>query len=330
MNNRRKLLIALGAGALASPFDSLAQQQGKVWRVGVLAPRQVRFVDSDNFYGHFRQGMRELGYVEGKNLVFEWRSTEGNNVRLPGLAAELVSLEVDIIVTAGTPATSAAKKATTKIPIIAATMGDPVLSGLVNSLARPEGNITGLSNMSADVSPKRLEMLLSMVPKLSRLALLVNPSNPSAVRSSEIIRAAGQQRGLSIMRVDAQTPQEIDQAFSWMRQQNAGALYVSLDATFNQQVNRIAELTAKYRLPAMGGDRAYVEAGVLMSYGISIADQFRRAATYVDKIFKGAKPAALPVEQPTIFELFINGKTAKALGLKIPQSLLIMVDKVIE
>ena len=288
------------------------------------------FLDSDYNYGPFRQGMRELGYVEGKNLVIEWRSAEGKYERLPGLATELVNLKVDVIVTAGTPATSAAQKATTTISIVMGSVADPVGNGFVKSLARPAGNITGLSNMSGDVSPKQLEMLLGMVPKLSRVALLVNPANPANVKSLEIVQAEGQKRGVKILRADARTPQEIDNAFSWIRQQNAGALMVWTEPLFLQQKSQIAELTAKHRLPSMGGDRMFSEAGVLMSYGPNIADQFRRAATYVDKIFKGARPADLPVEQPTKFELVINRKTAKALGLTIPQSLLISADKVIE
>jgi len=330
MNTRRKLLASLGVSLLATPFGSFAQQQGKIWRVGFLAGRHVDFLDSDYNYGPFRQGMRELGYVEGKNLVIEWRSAEGKNERLPGLATELVNLKVDVIVTAGTPATSAAQKATTTISIVMGSVADPVANGFVKSLSQPAGNITGLSNMSGDVSPKQIEMLLDMVPKLSRVALLVNPTNAANLKSLEIVRAAGQKLGVTILRADARTPQEIDNAFSWIRQQNAGALMMWTEPLFLQQKGQIAELAAKHRLPAMGGDRIYSEAGVLMSYGPNIADQYRRAATYVDKILKGAKPADLPVEQPTKFELVINRKTAKALGLTIPQSLLISADKVIE
>ncbi|MSP96592.1 MAG: ABC transporter substrate-binding protein, partial [Betaproteobacteria bacterium] len=286
---------------------------------------------SDYYYGPFRQGMRELGYVEGKNLVIEWRSAEGNNERLPDLAAELVNLKVDVIIAGGTPATSAAQKATGTIPIIMGGIGDPIGSGFIKSLARPAGNITGLSGMGEGVLVlKQLEMLLAMVPKLSRVAVLVNPSNTYNIKVLEIVRAAGQKRGVKILRVEARTPQEIDNAFSSVRQQNAGALIVLLEPFFQQQKSQIAELTAKHRLPAMAADRVYSEAGVLMSYGQSVAGQYRRAAYYVDKIFKGAKPGDLPVERPTIFELVINGKTAKALGLKIPQSLLISADKVIE
>ncbi len=330
MNTRRKLLVALGASALTAPLSSLAQQQGKVWRIGFLAQRHVEFLDSDFQYGPFRPSMRELGYVEGKNLVIELRSAEGNSERLPGLASELVNLKVDVIIAGGTPATRAAQKATTTIPIVMVSVGDPVGTGLVKSLARPGGNITGLSNLSVDIGPKRLEMLLTMVPKLSRVAFLVNPSNTANMKTLESVQAAGKKRGVTILGVEARTPQEIDNAFSLMRQQNAGALIVGLEGLFNQQKSQIAELTAKHRLPSITGDRIYAEAGCLMSYGTNLADIFRRAATYVDKIFKGAKPGDLPVEQPTKFELVINGKTAKALGLKIPQSLLISADKVIE
>jgi putative ABC transport system substrate-binding protein len=216
--------------------------------------------------------------------------------------------------------------------------GDPIGSGFVKSLARPAGNITGLSSMSVDISLKQLEMLLAMVPKLSRVGLLVNPTNAFSskglvtvqAKNIEIVEAEARKRGVKILRADARTPQEIDNAISSIRQQNAGALIVRLDQFFLQQKNQIAELTAKHRLPAMAGDRMFSEAGVLMSYGTNFAAQFRRVAIYVDKIFKGANPGDMPIEQPTIFELFINGKTAKALGLTIPQSLLASADKVIE
>jgi putative ABC transport system substrate-binding protein len=330
MNNRRKLLIALGAGALTAPLGSFAQPQGKVWRVGFLTPRHVDFLNSDAYYGPFIQGMRDLDYVEGKNLVIELRSAEGRNERLPGLAVELVNLKVDVIVVASTPSTSAAQKATTTIPIVMGNIGDPVRNGFIKSLPRPAGNITGVTNMGADVKLKQLEMLLTMVPKLSRVAVLVNPNNASNIASLDVVQATGQTRGVKIVRADARTPQEIDKVFSLIRQQNGGALIVSTDPLFQQQQIQIAELSAKHRVPSVAPDRTYAESGVLMSYGPSLADQFRRAATYVDKIFKGAKPADLPVEQPMKFELLINGKAAKALGLTIPQSLLISADKVIE
>jgi putative ABC transport system substrate-binding protein len=329
MNNRRKLLIMLGAGALAAPLGSFAQQQGKIWRVGFLSLRRPASLNSD-FYGAFLQGMRDLGYVEGKNLVIEWRFADGKLERLPELAAELVKLKVDVIVAAGPQAISAAQKATVTIPIVMATAPDPVGSGFVKSLAHPGGNITGLSNISADISPKQLEMLLSIVPKLSRVAVLVNPTNSSHATVLKNVQGAAQRIAVTILSLDARTPQEIEKAFSAMAREKAGAVIVARDGLLIQQARQIAALAVKYRMPSIHGIREYVEAGGLMSYGPSLTDNFRRAATYVDKIFKGAKPGDLPVEQPTKLELIINGKTAKALGLTIPQSLLISADKVIE
>ena len=274
--------------------------------------------------------MRERGYIEGKNLEIEWRYAEGKVARLPGLAVELIKLKVDVIVAAGTQATSAAQKASTTIPIVMGSAGDPVGSGFVESLAHPGGNITGLSNLFGDVGSKHFEMLLSMVPKLSSVAVLVNPSNSSYTTTLKNIQAAAQRVGVNSLLVEAQTAQEIEKAFSVMTRERAGAVIVEQDAFFNQQSRQIAELAAKNRLPSVAGIRRFADDGVLMSYGPSFADTYRRAATYVDKIFKGAKPGDLPVEQPMVFELLINRKTAKALGLKIPQSLLISADKVIE
>jgi putative ABC transport system substrate-binding protein len=330
MNNRRKLVIALGAGALAGPFGSFAQQQGKVWRVGFLtASSRPASLDSD-FYGVFRQEMRELAYIEGKNLVIEWRFAEGKHERLPGMAVELVQLKMDVIVAVGAPAISAAQKATATIPIVMGNTGDPVGTGFVKSLAHPGGNITGVTNINAELSPKLLELLLSMAPKLSRVAILMNPAIPSHATVLENVQAAAQKTNVKILPVKARTPQAIENAFSIMTRENAEALIVVFEAFFVSQQRQIAELAAKHRLPSITATRAYVEAGGLMSYGPNNGDQYRRTAAYVDKIFKGAKPSDLPVQQPTKFELFINGKTAKALGLTIPQSLLTMADKVIE
>ena len=330
MNNRRKLLIVLGTGALAAPFGSLAQQQGKVWRVGFLAMRSPTASNPVVTYGAFLQGMRELGYVEGKNLIVEWRFAEGKVERLPTLAAELVQLKVDVIVAAGVQPTSAAQKATTTIPIVMGNSIDPVGSGFVASLVRPGGNITGLSNLIGDLGPKHFEMLRSMVPKLSRVAILVNPTNSGHATILETVQTAAQKSSVKILSVQARNPQEIESAFSTMTQDNAEAVIVANDLFFNQERRQLAELAAKNRLPSVAATRQYVEAGGLMSYGPSFAENYRRAATYVDKIFKGAKPGDLPVEQPTKFEMFINRKTAKALGLTIPQSLLISADKIIE
>jgi putative ABC transport system substrate-binding protein len=330
MNNRRKLLVALGASALTTPLRSFAQQQGKVWRIGYLS-QTVRPASSDSgTFGVFWRGMRDLGYVEGKNLVIESRFADGRVERIPGLAAELVQLKVDLILAGdGTPATSAAQKATATIPIVMST-GDPVGSGFIKSLAHPGGNITGVSNLSGDMGPKHLEMLASMVPKLSRVAVILDPSNSSHPPLIKSIVAAAQKVGVKILPVEARSAKEIENAFSIMVKERAGAIIVLPTSIFALQRNQIAELAAKTRLPSIAATRNYADVGVLMSYGPNQEDIYRRLATYVDKILKGAKPADIPVEQPMIFELFINGKTAKALGLKIPPSLLILTDKVIE
>ena len=329
MNTRRKIIFAMGAGALA-PLASFAQAPGKVWRVGFLSQRHVDFVDADFIYGPFVQGLRELGYVEGKNLVIDWRSAEGKSDRLPELAAELVQLKLDVLAVAGTPASLAAQKATATIPIVLIAVADPVDSGLVKSLARPGGNSTGLSIMSVELAPKRLEMLRSMAPKVTRVAVLVNPSNPSNSLVLKNVQAAGQTLGVKIFAVEASTPQEIATAFSEIARQKAGALMVTQEALFTQQKNQIVELAAKQRLPSISAFGEYVEAGGLMSYGQNLRDTFKRAATYVDKIFKGVKVSELPVEQPMRFEMVLNMKTAKALGLKVPQAILIQATKVIE
>ena len=330
MKTRRRLLVALGGGLLTAPLAAFAQQKGKVWRIGFLAARsRPESLDSD-FFGGFPQGMRELGYVEGRNLVIEWRFADGRNERLLDLATELVQLKVDVILVAGTPATSAAQKTTTTIPIVMGNTNDPVGGGFVKSLARPGGNVTGLSNLLVDLGPKHLEMLASMVPKLPRVAVLRNPANSSNVRNLESIQAAAQQIGKVILAVEARTAKEIESAFLMMTQQNTDAVIVLTDAFLVDQRRQIAELATRNRLPSISSFREYTEAGGLMSYGPNFRDNFRRAATYVDKILKGAKPADLPVEQPTKFELVINMKTAKALGLTIPQSILVRADSVIE
>ena len=328
MNNRRKLLVTLGAGVLAfaAPPGSLDQQQGKVWRVGFLLPASASLSSSNT--NAFLKGMRELGYVEGKNLVIEWRFADGKLERLPGLAAELVQLKVDIIVTAGSPAISAAQKATTTIPVVMATVGDPVGSRFVKSLARPGGNITGLSNMAGDIAAKFIDLLRSVVPKLSRVAMLT-PST-SYGELSKSVQAAAQKAGVKTLVAEASTPQEIENAFSMMVREKADAVFVGSPSVFAQQHRQIAELALKYRMPSLFQDRVTVEAGGLMSYGQKFTDLYQRSATYVDKILKGAKPGDLPVEQPVSFELVVNVKTAKALGLTIPQSLLLRAVEVIQ
>jgi putative tryptophan/tyrosine transport system substrate-binding protein len=326
MNRRRKLVIAFGAGALVTPLASFAQQQRKVWRVGFLSPASASLSSSNT--NAFLKRMRELGYVEGKNLVVEWRFADGKLERLPGLAAELVQLKVDVIVTGGSPAISAAQKATSTIPIVMTPAGDPVGSGFVKSLARPGGNITGLSVMSGDTSAKLLELLRSVVPKLSRVAMLTPSTTYGPL--SKGVQAAAQKAGVKTLVAEASTPQEIENAFSMMVRQKADAVIVGSPTTFAQQHRQIAELALKYRMPSMFQDRVYVEAGGFMSYGQKFTDFYERSATYVDKILKGAKPGDLPVEQPVSFELVVNLKTAKALGLTIPPSFLLRADDVIQ
>ena len=341
MSNRRKLIAAAGAAALTAPFASIAQQPGtpagppgKIWRIGVLAPSHRAAALDPLFSGAFPLGMRDLGYVEGKNLVIEWRFGDNKIESLPGLAAELVQWKPDVLVAIAHSAALASQKATSTIPIVMTTASDPVAAGLVKSLARPGGNLTGQVNLSAELGPKRLEMLLAITsastPKPPTVAVMMSNATASNLEAADTISAAGKKRGVTIVPFVAGTAPEIDNAFAAMRNQQAAGLIVLLNPLFQQQRDQIAALAAKHRLPCIAADRIYVEAGCLMSYGTNLAGLFRHAATYVDKILKGAKPADLPVEQPTKFELFINGKSAKALGLTIPQSLLISADKVIE
>jgi putative ABC transport system substrate-binding protein len=322
------LIFILVLGLLAAPFAAEAQQPAKVPRIGYLSVLSP--TDNPHLLEAFRQGLRELGYVEGQNIAIEYRFAEGRPERLPALAAELVRLKVDVIVTAAPPAPEAAKQATSTIPIVVANTGDPVAEGLVASLARPGGNITGLSSISPEVVGKQLELFKEVAPKVSRVAVLQNPNNhahPSVLRQAE---GAARALGVQLHILQARTPPEIDAAFAAMRSQRAGGVLVLRDSLFFAQRTQIVALAAKSRLPAVYGIREEAEAGGLMSYGANLAANYRRAATYVDKILKGAKPADLPVEQPTRFELVINGKTAKALGLTIPQSVLIRADQIIQ
>jgi len=262
--------------------------------------------------------------------VIEWRAADGRYERLPDLAAELVQLKMDVIVAASTLATSAIQKASTTIPIVMINVANPVDSGFVESLARPGGNITGVSNMAGELSSKHLDILISMVPKLSRVALLVNPTNLAHGATRKNIQTAASTVGVKILPLEARNLQEIENAFSDIAKERIEAMIVAQDPVFNQYARQIAELARKYRMATAFGTREPVVVGGLMSYGSSNADAFRRAASYVDKILRGAKPSELPVEQPTQFELIINGKTAKALGLKIPQSILVQATEVIE
>ena len=342
MITRRKFVLAAGAGTLAGPFAALAQAPnvpagaaGKIWRVGILGfPQRPASLESHYAYGGIPQGMRDHGYTEGRNLAIEWRFAENDAKRLPTLAAELAQWKPDVLVAGGDQAALALKNATTTIPIVTIAIGDPLSIGLIKSLARPGGNITGVTNVAADLGPKQLELLLAMVagasPKVTRVAVLINPAAAPHYERLPGIEAAAKTLGINIVPVEAQNPAQLDTAFATMRQQGAGALFVLVHPFFQQHSQQIAELAAKARLPSMTGASIYPEAGCLMSYGTNFFEHFRRATYYVDRIFKGARPADLPFEQPTKFELVINARTARALGLKIPQALLISAERVIE
>jgi putative ABC transport system substrate-binding protein len=311
---------------LALPLAE-AQQPTKTARIAVLGfttPEGAGFA-----IAALKQGLQELGYVEDRNAVFEIRWAGGKRERLSDLAKELVALKPDVIVATSTVTALAARRATTTIPIVVASAADPVGGGLVKSLARPGGNVTGLSNLSADFSPKLLEFLLAVVPRLSLVAVLSNSSNPINATIVRNIQIEAQRLNLNVLLIEAQAPAEIENAVARMARENAGALVVLSDPLFIGQRRQIAELASRNRMPSAFGVREHVEAGGLMSYGQNLPAQFRRAATYVDKILKGAKPADLPIEQATKLELVINLKTAKALGITIPQSVLVRADEVI-
>ena len=320
--------VILVLNVILAPHAADAQQTGKVYRIGILetiaASRNATNIDA------FRQGLKELGYVEGQNLAIEYRSADGRAERFADLAAELLWLQVDLIVTRGTPAALAAKKATKTVPIVMAASGDPLGSGIVASLARPGGNITGLSSIVADLGPKRLELLKEALQTVSRVGVVANMSNPAIEAEWRQIQAAARLLGIDTELLDIRTEVDIESAFEKVRRRRADALIVTLDALTQTNRERIATLSAKHRLPAVYASREFMEVGGLLAYGVSYPHLYRRAATFVDRIFKGTKPGELPVEQPTRFDLVINLKTAKALGLTIPQTVLLQADQVIE
>jgi ABC-type uncharacterized transport system substrate-binding protein len=311
---------------LASVHPAGAQQPKKVPRIGFLSQNQAgSLVDA------FRQGLRDLGYVEGKNIVVEYRWAEGKYDKISVVLAEFARLKVDVIVAGGgaVPAL-AAKKATTTIPVVVTNVGDPVAFGLVDNLARPGGNITGLAIVSLELSGKRLEILKETIPKVSRMAVLWSPENPGSVANMKATEAPASSLGITLQSIEVRQPDELERAFSAMKKEHAGALVVINSPLVVSQLKQIVRLAAKHRLPAIYNESRFVEDGGLMSYGPNYADLYRRAATYVDKILKGAKPADLPVEQPTKFELVINLKTAKQINLTIPPNVLARADKVIK
>ncbi len=329
MTNRRVFISTLAGCLLVAPLVVLAQQPaGRVHRIGFLGNTTPAL--EANLVGPFREGLRELGYVEGQNIVIEYRWVEGKYERAPTLLAELLARNVEVIVTARTPASLAVQKATMSIPVVVVGVGDPVVTGLVASLARPGGNITGLTSIGEALEGKRLELLREVAPKVSHVAVLWNPVNSTLKGALDELQAAAAVLQIRVLLVSVRAADEFDNAFAAIARERPGALLILGDRLFLQNRARIMAFAAKNRLPGVYAYRELVEAGGLMSFGPSYSGMHRRAAYYVDRILKGAKPADLPVEQPTKFELVINLKTAKALGLTIPPSLLQRADQVIE
>ena len=324
---RRELLAALGGAAIAWPLAARAQQAGKVYRVGMLETTSAA-LNAANLDA-LREGLRQLGYVEGQNLVVEYRSADGRPGHFSDLAAELIRLNVDVIVTRGTPAAIAAKKASNTIPIVMAASGEPLGSGLIVSLARPGGNVTGLSSLASDTYTKRVALLREIVPAVARILVLLNMSNPVLAGEWRVIQKATSSLGIQPQLSDIRVREDIERAFNTASGQR-DALVVGNDTLTQSNRRLVVELAAEHRLPAIYAAREFVDAGGLIAYGVSYPDLYRRAAAYINKILKGVKPADLPVEQPSKFELVISVKTAHALGLAVPPTLLALADEVIE
>jgi putative tryptophan/tyrosine transport system substrate-binding protein len=328
---QRREFITLAGGAAAWPLATRAQQESKIWRIGFLTPRsRPSPPDRDMFSDAFMQGMSDLGYSEGKNLAIEWRYADGDYKSLAGFATELVGMNLPVIVTYGTAAARVLQRITKTIPIVVAAAVDLVGAGIVASLARPGGNITGLSVIDVDISGKQLELLKAFLPTLSRVAVLLNPGNAANPSVLKHLQAVAPALSVEVVAVNAATPEAIESAFADAAQQRAGGVIVAADAFFSGQGQRIAASALQHRLATISLYQDHVVAGCLMNYGQNVADFHRQAAKYVDRILKGAKPEDLPVEQPTKFDLVINRKTAEALGLAIPQGLLVSADRVIE
>ena len=320
------LAVVLTLGVLWAPLAVEAQPPDKVYRIGVLerTPPTVNVANLESF----RQGLRALGYVEGKNLVIEYRSAEGRDERFADLAAELVRLKVDLILTRGTPAALAAKHATPVIPVVITGVGDPVGQGIITSLAHPGGNITGLSATVTEIYPKRVELLKELVPKAARIAALFNMSNPAIPRQWTAVETAARSLGVQPLLLDVRKADDLRPAFETAMRERADALVVGLETLTLANAPLIVDLAVKHRLPAVYASTEFI--GGLASYGVNYPDHYRRAATFVDKIFRGAKPSDLPVEQPTKLELVVNLRTARALGLTIPRTVMLQVDQIVE
>ena len=325
--DRRTFLGTLASGLLAAPLAAEGQQVGRVWRIGFLGAATPS-VWASRVEG-LRGGLRDLGYVEGKNIVIEFRWANGMYDRLPDLAAELTRLKIDVLVTAGTPGVLSAKRATATIPIVMAASGDAVATGLVASLARPGGNITGSTSFSQQLHAKRLELLKEAMPNLGLVGVLFNPRNPAFTTDLQEMEPAARSMKVRLQRFESQGPNEFAGAFAAMTRSHVDAVVIQEDGMLNDNTRAIADLAAQQRLSSIGL-KEFADAGGLMGYGVDRIELFRRAAYFVDRILKGAKPADLPVEQPSKFDLAINLKTAKALGLTIPASLLQRADQVIE
>ena len=328
MLNRRIFVVAFGTIAFNVPYSSAQQHPGKFPRIGWLVP--TTHAEWEGLLEEYRVGMHELGYVEGRTVETEYVYADGHFDRLPDLASRLVDHKVDLIVTASTPATIAAKRVTEKIPIVFAASSDPISTGVVTSLAHPGGNVTGLSLMSADLSAKRLELIHKLVPHLSQIAVLWDSSNPGMALRVRETRAAAEQSKVLFFDAGARNLDELTAMFAELTKRRPLALVVTAEPFTSEHRSRILDFMARNAIPAMYEEGRYVEAGGLISYGPSLRDLFRRSASFVDKVLKGANPANLPVEQPTKFELVINLSTAKALGVTLPDSILVSADKVVQ
>jgi putative ABC transport system substrate-binding protein len=327
--NRRHFVARIASATVMLPAAAAAQQRaGRIGRIGFLSPQSA--ASAAPLVAAFRAGLAELGWIEGQNIRLELRYADGEITRLPDLAAELVALGIDALVVGSNPGVLAAKQVTRTVPIVMVTTGDPVAGGLVRSLAQPGENVTGVTSIAQDLSAKRLELLREVVPDLRRVAALANPDSPYTPRFSQDAQLAARSFGIELLLFEARSPADLATVFARMRQGGAQALMVNADIMFITHRAQIAALAEQSRLPAVYWERAFVGAGGLMFYGAGLRDLYRNAATYVDKVLKGARPADLPVEQPTRFELVLNLKAAKALGLVVPPSILLRADEVVE
>lgn len=323
---RRAFLRSVAGGLAALALAAPARCQERVPRIGFISETRA----ADPFLTAFREGLHDLGYVEGRNVVVETRYAQGVLERVPGFATELVRARVDVLVVGGTVSAKSAGEATARVPIVFALAGDPVGSGIVSSLGRPGGNITGISNLSPGLLPKQLELLRMAAPRVSRIGIVYNPANPATAPALEETREAARSMAVELQVLEVRRPDELSSALAVLDRWHAGALIAVSDPVVGSRLRDLSREAMRHRLPAMYSRREFVEVGGLLAYGPSYEDNYRRAATYVDKILKGARPGDLPVEQPTRFELVVNRKTARALGLTLPPALLLRADRVID